>query len=1216
MGRTYNRREFLWTSAKWAMAAPALTGISGRAFSLQMGDEGGHLQLAEQTFLNPPDAAWPWVYWYAVNGNITREGITADLEAMHRVGIRGVIYMEVDQHIPNGPVRLLSPEWGEMMQHALKEAARLGINFNMNNDAGWAGSGGPWITPDLSMQMVVWSVKSLHGGQHFNGILAQPKTVHGYYRDIAVLAFPTPPGEGVRMADCSPKITAGIDRKSFDGAAKLIDGNPGTVALLPPVPPGQPQYLNLEFAEPFIAQSLTVAVDVWDSGMAGSLKAELQVSEDGRAYRTLREKKLYWPVSSLNFRKISSRYYRLVLSPADMSGNTPFGVYGKGIPLGEVELHAGLRIEDIPGKAAYLRQDAWSDSQDEFSGEPAVPEEMVVHRDQVMNLTGKIDHDGRLDWEVPPGSWTVLRFGHTSTGSTNDPPPKEGFGLECDKLSKKAIEVQFAALVGKLLADQSSIGTKSLRMTHIDSWECGSQNWTATLPEEFQKKCAYDLLSYLPILTGRVVESREVSERFLWDLRRTIADMLLENYAGHMRDLAHQYGLTLSIEAYGAGPLDEIAYGGRADVPMSEFWVGKEREVFNRNKEMAASGHVYGKPVVAAESFTSTALNARWLNHPFRLKPLGDLAFTQGVNRFVLSMSAMQPWADRKPGMTVGPWGINHHRGNTWWEQSRAWHTYLARCQALLQMGSFVADVAYLETENAPNAFRNRQNADPAMPAGYDFDVLPPEVLFKATTTPEGRILLESGLSYRILALSPGRAMTPALLRKIKELVSAGAIVVGPRPISSPSLVNYPQCDGEVQQLAEELWGACDGTSILENRCGKGKVIWGMTLGEVLGQLNTPPDLACLDATVGEEIRFIHRSIEGDDVYFVASGVPEARRFLCTFRVKGKKPELWWPDTGRSEQVVLFRQQAQEGGFIAGGEEHTVIPLNLTPYGSVFVVFRAASEPHLDHVVSVRRDGIEISGLTPKLLAENTVQHEFNATEIRPGEGSGYIVEASHPGAYELKTARGRILRAQVPTAPEPWRVEGPWELQFPKGLGAPSSVNLESLISWTEHPDVGVKYFSGTATYRLKFEVPAQFLRKDRVLYLDLGRVCEIAEATLNDRDLGILWKPPFCAEVTDILRARANELEVRVVNLWPNRLIGDEHLPSDCEWVVPAISYTGWGEVIAHWPQWLLENKPSPTGRVAFTTWKHWTKDDPLSESGLLGPVRIVARTKVPAK
>lgn len=272
--------------------------------------------------------------------------------------------------------------------------------------------------------------------------------------------------------------------------------------------------------------------------MAGSLRAELQVSEDGHAYRTVREKKLYWPITSTNFPKTSARYYRLILSPADLSGNTPLGAFSKGIPIGEVELHAGLRIEDIPGKAAYLRQDAWTDSQDKFSGEPVLPTEMVVDRARIVDLTGNMDHRGQLEWDVPPGKWTVLRFGHTSTGAKNDPPPKEGMGLECDRLSKKAIEVQFAGLVEKVLKDQTAVGGRAVRMTHIDSWECGSQNWTPALREEFQKKYGYDLLHYLPVLTGRGVESREVSERFLWDLRRLIADMLLENYAGHLREIS------------------------------------------------------------------------------------------------------------------------------------------------------------------------------------------------------------------------------------------------------------------------------------------------------------------------------------------------------------------------------------------------------------------------------------------------------------------------------------------------------------------------------------------------------------------------------------------------------------------------------------------------------------------------------------------------------
>jgi hypothetical protein len=1189
MTRRYNRRRFLTNSAMLVMAVPAFPGISdGLPLVKPAGydnvETGPLTEGLEKAFVEPPDAAWPWVYWFVSDGNLTREGITADFEAMKRVGIRGVLYMEVDQYVPKGPARFLGRMWREMIQHAVKEATRLGITINMNNDGGWCGSAGPWITPELSMQMVVWSETVLRGPTHFRGTLPQPKTIEDYYRDIATIAFPLSSAASVRMAESSPKLTYGTDRKGFD-FAKLIDGNPGTVALLPPPERGQPQYLNIEFPEPFTAQALTVAMDTWNSRIEGAL----EVSDDGQHFRTIRPLIVRWPVSSVNFPKVTARYYRLLLRPR---GDWFFQQFADGIPLGEVELHADSRIEDVPGKAAYIRQDA-------FSGEPAFSPETTIHRDQVVDLSSRMDGQGQLTWDVPDGKWVVVRFGHTSTGKMNHPAPKESLGLECDKLSKKAIEVHFAGLMGKLLEDQASVGGKSLTMTHIDSWEVGSQNWTAGFREEFQKRCRYDLLPFLPVLTGRAVESRQTSERFLWDLRRLVADLVLENYAGHMREISHQHGLTLSIEAYGGGPLDDVAYGGRADVPMSEFWTGREPGIWN--KEMASSAHVYGHPVVAAESFTATPENGKWQNHPFRLKPLGDLAFTQGVNRFVFHRYSAQPWLNRKPGMTMGPWGIHYERTNTWWEQSAAWLSYLARCQHLLQSGRFVADVVYLGSEDAPNSFPDRGAMDPAIPPGYDFDQLPPEVLMKQATVQDGRLVLASGMSYRVLVLPPGRAMTAALLGKIRELVFRGATVVGPRPSSSPSLVDYPQCDTVVQRLAAELWGECDGTSITENRCGSGKIIWGNSLARVLRDLDTHPDFECPAVTVGDEIRYIHRYVGGDDIYFVASAVPEARRFLCTFRIKGKRPELWWPDTGRTEPAAIYNEQ----------DGRTLIPLSLDPYGSVFVVFRGGTAPLPDRVVSVRRNGIEISGLAPKPAPEIQLRHEFGAVQVDQKGGAGFRIETAQAGVYELKTAARRKLKAEIPDLPNPVEIDGPWLLEFPKGLGAPERVTLERLLSWTDHPDPGVKHFSGIATYRRQFETPARMLAKDRRLCLDLGRVSVIAQVKLNGHDLGVLWKPPFHVDVTNVLQAGANNLEISVVNLWPNRLIGDEQLPSDCEWTPQH-----WGEVLSRWPQWLVENKPSPAGRVTFTTWKHWTSEDPLMESGLLGPIRIVTKARVTAK
>ncbi len=1187
MASKYSRRKFLRNSAMFAMA-PALPGLGkGMAFYSAEGSAAAQAdaQLPElqSGFLSPPPAAQPWVYWFVSNGNITREGITADLEAMHRVGIRGVLYMEVDQYVPPGPVRFMTPEWREMIQHAVKEATRLGITIDMNNDAGWCGSGGPWITPELSMQMIVWSESHHQGPAHFSGPLAEPQTIMDYYRDIAVLAFPTPPAASVRMSDRSPKITCGVHRESFD-SAPLTDGNIATATTLPPPAKGQPQYLNIEFAEPFTARSVSLApVPIYST-----INGTLEVSDDGREYRAVQPVTFYWPISSMNFPEVSSRYYRIVLEPKRSQFDDPFA---KGIPLAEVELHPERRLEDVPGKAAYVRH------RTTHSDEQPVPREMAVERNKVLDISHKMDRDGNLTWEVPAGHWTVLRLGHTSTGVMNHPAPKEGLGLESDKLSKRATEAQFDGLVGKLLKDQAAVGGKSLTMTHIDSWETGSQNWTPGFRKIFRDRYGYDLLPYLPTLTGRAVESREVSERFLWDLRRLVGDLLLENYAGHMQELSHQHGLTLSIEAYGGGPLDEVAYGGRADTPMSEFWTGRKPGPWN--KEMASSAHVYGRPICGAESFTAAPSDGKWQNHPFKLKPLGDHAMTQGVNHFVFHRYSMQPWLHEAPGMTMGPYGIHYERTVTWWEQSRAWISYLSRCQYLLQRGVFVADVAYLGTENVPNSFPERSELDPGIPDGYDYDDLPPEALIKMMTVRNGRLELPSGMSYRVLVLPPGRAMTPALLSKIKELVLAGATVVGPPPDASPSLENYPQCDGEIRRLTAELWGVCDGSSLTENRLGKGKVIWGRPVSQVLRDLNAPPDFDCQDVKVGDEIRYIHRRDKDDEIYFVASSNPAARRVLCTFRVQGKRPELWWPDTGKIEPIAVYDQQ----------EDGVRIPLDFDPCGSVFVIFRGAAQPSENRIVSVRRNDVEISGIPETPVAEIQLLDPFGNFDMAAG-GTGYSIEVAQSGTYELKTAAGRALKVVVPALPPPAEIRGPWELYFPKGLEAPDHVTIERLISWTGHPNPGVKYFSGTATYRRRMDVSPEMLRANRRLYLDLGSVHVIAEVRLNGRDLGLVWKPPYRVDITEAARPGANDLEISVVNLWPNRLIGDDHLPPDCEWK-PKL----WSEVLARYPQWLLENKPQPNGGVTFTTWRHWTKNDPLLESGLLGPVRLVPAARLTA-
>ena len=1129
-------------------------------------------------FRTPPDSAKPWTYWFWINGNLTREGITADLEAMQRVGVRGVVIMEVDVSIPAGPVPFLSPKWREMFQHVMKEADRLGIEVNMNNDGGWCGSGGPWITPELSMQVVVWSETRASGSRRFDAVLPRPKVTSGFYRDIAVLAFPTPPAEDRPMAEASPKFTYGAERHPL-AAEKLIDGNAATTETLPAPKAGESQILDISFSQPFTAESLTLAVDTYH----GTANGSLAVSDDGKTYTTVRPFAFIWPNAAVSFNRVSARYFRLTFTPPATGAPVP-------LSLGEVELSPSPRIEGLPSKAAYVNFGSPAFRTGGI-GAPFSPS-MSVAREKIQDLSARMTPDGRLAWDVPAGRWTLLRFGYTSPGKMNHPAPASSLGLECDKLSKRAVDVQFAGLMGKLLEDQRAVGAHSLHYTHIDSWETGSQNWTLGFREEFRRRRGYDLLPYLPVFTGRAVASQDISERFLWDLRRTIADMLLVNYAGHFRELSHRHGLKLSIEAYGNGPLDDLPYAGIADLPVSEFWMGMEPWWVTR--EMASATHAYGRPILAAEAFTARSPAGKWTNHPFRLKPLGDQMFTQGINRFIFHRYAMQPWMNRVPGMTMGPYGIHFERTNTWFEQSRAWLDYLARCQFLLQQGTFVADIAYLNSERIPNDYHQPLAMNLALPAGYDYDAIPAELLLHQMTAGEGGVALPSGMNYRVVVLPSSATMRVAQLRKIKQLVEAGAIVVGAPPLSSPSLEEYPRGDGEVLTMASEMWGPADGANVTEHRLGKGKVVWGQPLANVLADAGAPPDFGVMGAEVGKQLRYIHRRAGAKEIYFLASAEGEAATFLCSFRVTGKRPELWHPDSGRIERVAVFEEQAQQ----------TRIPIRLEPYGAVFVIFDGAAPPASERLAGITRDGFEVSGI--RAVAAQDLRSKLDGIRIETDAGR-YRLEVSAPGAYRLQPASGKAVALDVPALPPPVEVTGAWQLSFPPGLGAPPQVTLDRLISWTAHPLDGVKYFSGTATYRRSVRIPPGMLGAGRGLYLDLGRVEVIAEVSLNGHDLGILWKPPFRVDITEAAREGDNDLEVRVVNLWPNRLIGDDKLPEDTERD---------GTKLKRWPQWFLDGKPSPTGRLTITTWKLWRKDDALLESGLLGPVTLQPTARLEAK
>jgi hypothetical protein len=1106
----------------------------------------------EQDFLRPPASARPWVYWFWLDGNITKPGITADLEAMKTAGIGGVLIMEVDQGAPKGPARFASPAWRELFKFVVTEAARLGLEVNMNNDAGWCGSGGPWITPALAQKKMVWTETAVAGGKKFEGLLRTPQAVASWYRDIAVLAFPTPVGDEVKMAGSAPRISAARTGSGF-AAAALMDGNPATKVALPPPQKDKPQFLQLDFARPFLARTLSLSFAGPDTAHGA-----LQASDDGRTFRTIREFDAAPPSLVLNFDDVSARSYRVLFTKSEPAAAQ--------LAVADIDLSPKFRIENILGKAAFVPVHEVLPAQKA----PAAAG-MAIPRDRVIDLTARMDKDGRLSWDTPEGSWTVLRIGYTPTGKDNHPAPLEGRGLECDKLNVQGADAMFAGLMAKLAADSKPLVGQALVSTHIDSWEIGSQNWTEGFREEFQKRRGYDLLNFLPVMTGRMVDGLEISERFLWDLRQTVSELVIQNYAGRLKTLAHQNGLRLSIEAYDA-PCDDMTYAGVADEPMGEFWSWTRLSGSYWDTEMTSAAHVYGQKIVGAEAFTATDAE-KWQGHPANIKEMGDWAFCEGINRFVVHRYALQPWANAAPGMSMGPWGLHYERTQTWWGMIPAWHEYLARCQSLLQQGLFVADICCLEPEGLPFRFIPPASvrADQFDRGPYNFDGCTPEVVLTRMSVKDGRLVLPDGMSYRVLVLPENGTMTPALLARIKALVEAGATVIGPRPAKSPSLSGYPACDAEVQKLAAEIWGDIDGRTVTEHRLGRGLVVSGRTPVQVLEKMGLGPDFR-FEGDPGVKPRYIHRTIGDTEVYFTANKTDRAGDVVCSFRLTGRRPELWYPDSGR---IVPTAAYDESGGYVR-------VPIHFDPVGSVFVVFRPDRAAEPGRVTFVRRNDQPVP-----------------AVEItRAGSGSLAAV-IDQPGSYEIRTADGKGRVLGVKDVPEPLEIAGPWDVSFAPNLGAPERTTFDKLISWTESGEPGVKYFSGAATYRKTISVPAGLVGPGRRFVLDLGRVAVMAEVTLNGRDLGVLWKAPFRVDATPALRAGDNALEVKVANLWINRQIGDEMLPEDSE--------RNPDGTLKAWPQWLLDGKPSPTGRISFTSWRLWKKSDPLVESGLLGPVVV---------
>lgn len=1187
-------------------------------------------------FREPPLSAWPQAWWHWMDGNISREGIKADLEAMKAAGVGGATILDISGGLPPGPIETVSPEWFALVQYALEEAARLGMEISLHNCPGWSSSGGPWITPEHAMKKLVWTSSVAAGGRRISEKLPQPGATMGFYRDIVVQAYPSIAGDDFRFAASKPSVTASF--ASPEEAAKILE--PRGFLQVPRPTAEVPQYITFAFPELLTASTLNIH---FSGSQWHSLRLALLVSDDGENFQEhARPDMLRPPQGQVTFPTLRSRFVRVqFLSISEASCR-----------VSHISFSPGFRIPNIAGKS-FVSLDS------NLATGPEPDAASIIARADIIDLSDKMAADGTLDWEAPAGQWTILRFGYTLTGRRNHPTTPSGRGLECDKMSKAAVKVAWDGMMGKIVAAAGPLAGKSLVGALIDSYEVGPQNWTDSFREDFTRLRGYDPLPLLSIVTGRYVESAGYSERFLQDFRRTISELYAECYADYFGELVHGSGMQFASEPYG-GPFDNLLQGRAADVPMGEFWGGSNS---TGNANLAGNiAHVSGRVYAGAESFTATPRNGRWQSHPALHKAQGDNVFSQGVNRYIFHSYAHQPWTVKSPGMTMGQWGFHFNRHNTLWNNYSAWLDYVKRAQFMLQQGRFVADALYVARENTPSS----AHWSPTLPTGYRGDCCDARSLIEQVTVRDGRVVFPHGMSYAMLIASQTQEVSPALLRKLRALAQDGAVILlGQRPQSPLGLSNYPAVDAEVAALVAELWGDLDGKERSSRALGRGRVYFGVSPQVVLDDLALPPDVSFVFEGRTGRVHSLHRRTdEGVDIYFVSNQLDRFVEFTGEFRVSGRLPELWDAEKGSMQPAPAFSEQ----------DGLTRVPLRLQAAESVFVVFRQARpSPHVTAYSWAAAGGEQIE--RPELIIDKA---EYNAIEgpggrdvtelLRSQVKDGFIAmqatnrnlggdptpmrlkqlvvnyrvdgkvfsktipenayfelpESSgakgpldyqvvmrdgrkqllawEAGTYTELDNLGREKKTVVAAVPKKIVLDGPWEVHFPAGLGAPASVVFPELMSYTQHENPGVKYFSGTASYRKTVTLPAGYA--GGVVTLDLGVVQVMARVLINGRDMGITWRPPYRVEIGEALKAGENSLEILVTNRWVNRLIGDEQLPEDAEWKQEG---SMGGRALKAWPQWFLDGQPSPTGRIAFTTYKHWYKDDPLLDAGLLGPVAL---------
>lgn len=874
-------------------------------------------------FVNPADSVQTAVYWYWISDNISKDGVVKDLHAMKSAGINRAFIGNIGlDDIPYGKVKMLSDEWWEILHLALKTATELDIEIGIFNSPGWSQSGGPWVKAENAMRYLTASETKVKGPVKFSQKLEKPIEL---FQDVKVLAYPAPKNNDLELTHENASIST---LPQIKNVKSFTDGDTTTGFTFPE---GDTFTINLEANKAFTARSLSL------KSTSSSIYANVQLQAKGAKgkYVTVRDFtfnrvndmisvgfKPYAPLL-ISFPAVTAKSFRLIFKDEIPSG-WGFPQANKNSGLVDVKLSAAPRVENYAqktfAKMYHTPLPSWADYQ--WAPQDEVDDKaFLIDPEKVLDISQFMAADGTLNWQVPEGDWVIIRTGMTPTGTKNHPASPEATGYEVDKMSKEHAALHFDGHMGEILRRIPAADRKCFKVVVQDSYEQGGQNFTDGFLDQFKSVYGYNPLPYLPVYQGMVVNSQQASDRFLWDMRRLVANKIAYDYVGGLRDISHENGLTTWLENYGhwGFPGEFLMYGGQSDEIGGEFWSeGTLGDIENR--AATSCGHIYGKSKIWAES--NTCGGEAFSRYPASIKHRGDRFFAEGINATLLHVYIHQPYEDKNPGINAG-FGNPFNRKNTWFSQLDVYTQYLKRTNYMLQQGLNVADVAYFIGEDTP---KMTGVTDPALPVGYQFDYMNAEVIERDMTVEDGLITLPHGTQYKMMVLPKLETMRPELLAKIKQLVNDGAVILGSAPNLSPSLQNQPQADQQVRAMAAELWGDVDGVNVKFQKYGKGWVLNGMNMTEALAFINIVPDCRLPDDNL---VHYGHRTLGDQEIYFLTNQTEETQVLSPEFRVTGKQPELWEATTGYSRVLPAYEQK----------ENATTVPLKLAPSESVFVVF-------------------------------------------------------------------------------------------------------------------------------------------------------------------------------------------------------------------------------------------------------------------------------------